>query len=77
MKFQKCLSNTILYKAKKEDNKLKKLQRQINYYRRIFFVCVPLLFGYFEANFDCISDSDDIWQLCKYEHTPQLSEHIL
>ena len=60
MKFQKCLSNTILYKAKREDNKLRKLQRQINYYRRIFFVCVPPLFGYFEADFDCISDSDDI-----------------
>ena len=60
MKFQKCLSNTILYKAKREDNKLRKLQRQINYYRRIFFVCVPPLFGYFEADFDYISDSDDI-----------------
>ena len=60
VKFQKCLSNTMFYKAVKEDNKLRKLQRQINYYRRIFFVCVPLLFGHFEADFDCISDSDDI-----------------
>ena len=40
MKFQKCLSNTILYQAKKEDNNLRKLQRQINCYRQIFFVCV-------------------------------------
>ena len=60
MKFQKCLSNTALCKAKKEDNKLRKLQTQISYYRRIFFVCVPLLFGHFEADFDRISDSDDI-----------------
>ena len=60
MKCQKRLSNTTLCKAKEEDNKLRKLQRQINYYRRIFFVCVPLLFGHFEADFDRISDSDDI-----------------
>ena len=60
MKFQKCLSNTILCKAKRENNKLRKLQRQINYCKRTSFVGVPLLFGHFEADFDCISDSDDI-----------------
>ena len=37
-KFQWCLSCTVWYKEKKENNKLKKLQQQINYYRRIFFV---------------------------------------
>ena len=57
---KKRLSNTILYYAKKEDNRLRKLQRQINHYRRIFFVCVPLLFGHFKADFDSISASDDI-----------------
>ena len=59
-KFQKYLSCAILYKEKKENNKLKKLLRQINYYRRTSFVGVPLLFGHFAADFDCISDSDDI-----------------
>ena len=77
MKFQSCLSYTVLHKATKENNKLKKLQKQINYYRRTSFVGVPLLFGHFEADFNCNSDSDDIWQLYKYEHTPRLSEHIL
>ena len=60
MKFQKYLSRTVLYKEKKENNKLKKLLTQINYYRRTSFVGVPPLFGHFEADFDCISDSDDI-----------------
>ena len=60
MKFQKCLSNTILCKAKRENNRPRKVQRQIKYYRRTSFVGVPLLFGHFEADFDCISDSDDI-----------------
>jgi len=60
MKFQKYLSRIVLYKEKKENNKLKKLLTQINYYRRTSFVGVPLFFGHFEADFDCISDSDDI-----------------
>ena len=59
-KFQKYLSRTVLYKEKKENNKLKKLLTQINYYRRTSFVGVPPLFGHFEADFDCISDSGDI-----------------
>ena len=60
MKIQRGLSNTILCKAKRENNRPIKLQRQVNYYRRISFVGVPLLFGHFEADFDCISDSDDM-----------------
>ena len=60
MKIQRGLSNTILCKAKRENNRPRKLQRQINYHRRTSFVGVPLLFGHFEADFDCISDSDDI-----------------
>ena len=76
-KFQWCLSCTVWYKENKENNKLRKVQKQINYCRRIFFVWVPPLFVHFEADFDCISDSDDIWRLCKYEHTPWLSEHTL
>ena len=60
MKFQRGLSKTILCKAKRENNRPRKLQRPINYYRRTSFVGVPLLFGHFAADFDCISDSDDI-----------------
>ena len=59
-KFQKYLSRTVLYKEKKENNKLKKLLTQINYCRRTSFVGVPPLFGHFEADFDCISGSGDI-----------------
>ena len=70
-KFQKYLSRTILYKEKEENNKLKKLLRQINYCRRTSCVGVPPLFGHFETDFDCISDFDDTCQLCKYEHTPR------
>ena len=50
---------------------------QINYCRRTSFVRVPLLFGHFEANFDCKSDSDDIWQRCKFEHMTWSLQHIL
>ena len=60
MKFQKYLSRTVLYKAKRENNRPRKLQRPINYYRRTSFVGVPLLFGHFAADFAYISDSDDI-----------------
>ena len=59
-RFPWCLSCTVWYKEKYENNKQKKLLRQINYYRRTSFVGVPLLFGHFEVNFDCKSDSDDI-----------------
>ena len=76
MKLQRGLSKTILCKAKRENNRPRKLQRSINYYRRTSFVGVPLLFGHFAADFACISDSDDIWQLCKYEHSPRLSDII-
>ena len=76
-KFQWCLSCTVWYKENKENNKLRKVQKQIKYCRRIFFVWVPPLFVHFEADFDCISDSDDIWRLCEYEYTPWLSEHAL
>ena len=48
-----------MVQGKKENNKLKKLLRQINYYKRTSFVAVPPLFGHFEADFDCISDFDD------------------
>ena len=60
MKFQRCLSCIVLYQEKMENNKLKRLPRQINYCRRTSFVGVPPLFGHFEADFDRISDSDDI-----------------
>ena len=70
-KFQKYLSCAILYKEKKENNKLKKPLPQINYYRRTSFVGVPLLFGDFEADFDRKFYSGDIWQLCKHEHMPR------
>ena len=60
MKLQRGLSKTILCKVKRENNRPRKLQRPINYYRRTSFVGVPLLFGDFAADFDCISDSDDI-----------------
>ena len=59
-KFQTYLSRTVLYKEKKENNKKKKLLRQINYCRRTSFFGVPLLFGHFEANFASNSDCDDI-----------------
>ena len=58
-KFRRRLSCTVWYKEKKENNKLRKGQKQINYYKRTSFVGVPLLFGHFEADFDCISDFDD------------------
>ena len=45
MKFQGCLSCIVLYKEKMENNKLKRLPRQINYCRRTSFVGVPPLFG--------------------------------
>ena len=76
-KFQKYQSSTILQKANKEDNKLEKQNRQKEYYKRTSFVWVPPLFVHFEADFDCISDSGDIWRLCKYEHMPLLSENTL
>ena len=59
MKFRRGLPCTVWYKEKKENNKLKKLLRQINYYKRTSFVGVPRLFRHFEADFDCISDFDD------------------
>ena len=60
MKFPKCLSNTILRKAKKEDNKLRKLLRQINYISGFSLSeCLPL-FEHLEADFDRISDFNDI-----------------
>ena len=37
-KFQWCLSCTVWYKENKENNKLRKVQKQIKYCRRIFFV---------------------------------------
>ena len=37
-KFQWRLSCTVWYKENKENNKLRKVQKQINYCRRIFFV---------------------------------------
>ena len=45
-KFQKYLSRTVLYKEKKENNKQKKLLRQIYYCRRTSFLGVPPLFGH-------------------------------
>ena len=44
-----------------ENNKRKRLPRQINYCRRTSFVGVPFLFGNFEADFDRVSDSDYIF----------------
>ena len=58
-----------------EGNKLEKQNRQIKHYKRTFFVWVAPLFVHFEADFDCISDSGDIWR--KYEHMPLLSENTL
>ena len=60
MKCQKCLSNTIFQKVSQENNRLEKQDRQIEHYRRTSFVGVLPLFGRFEADFECKSDSDDI-----------------
>ena len=58
-------------------NKLEKQNRQIKHYKRTSFVWVPPLFVHFEADFDCISDSGDIWRLCKYEHMPLLTKRTI
>ena len=43
-----------------EDNKIEKQHRKMKHYKRTSFVEVTPLFGHFEADFDCISDSCDI-----------------
>ena len=40
---------------------------------RTSFAETPFLFAQVWAGFDYLSDSDDILQLCKYEHMPRLS----
>ena len=55
-RFQWCLSCIEWYKEKKENNKLKKTTET----NKLLLADFLGLFGYFEADFDCKSDSDDI-----------------